>query len=239
MEKLLLVSADGHATMPTTLWDDYLDPKFHDYLPRLREEQEIYNKAMVLLTEANLAGRSSSLEVAYEEFDPDRVYRSGGWSGVWEAETRLKEMDREGVAAEFVFHGDFRAGDLFYSASNANYDPPVAQAGANAFNHWLHDTFGAHQDRLLLIGAVGRAVNRDAIMSSFEWIADHGFAGSYMPGFTKHPDQLPLDDEWWDPVWSLCEERGLTMVVHGGYGLLPGRMLGLSLIHISEPTRPY
>jgi predicted TIM-barrel fold metal-dependent hydrolase len=79
---------------------------------------------------------------------------------------------------------------------------------------------------LLLVGAVGRSIDRDVTMRELEWIADHGFAGTYMPGFTAHPDQRPLDDEWWDPVWGLCEERGLTLIVHGGYGFEPGLTLG-------------
>jgi predicted TIM-barrel fold metal-dependent hydrolase len=28
----------------------------------------------------------------------------------------------------------------------------------------------------------------------------------------------PLFDEYWDPFWSVCEERGLVVIVHAGFG---------------------
>jgi predicted TIM-barrel fold metal-dependent hydrolase len=225
MDKLLFVSADGHAVMPPELWPEYLERRYHDLLPRLHEENEVFVRAMTILADAQLLAGAPADE-GYDVFDKDRIYRSDGWTGAWDAEKRLVEMDREGVAAEFVFHGFYRSVDLFYNVSNANYAPDIVDAGVHGFNRWLHDTFGEHTDRLLLVGAVGRSIDRDATMRELEWIADHGFAGTYMPGFTAHPDQHPLDDEWWDPVWGLCEERGLTLIVHGGYGFEPGLTLG-------------
>ena len=28
----------------------------------------------------------------------------------------------------------------------------------------------------------------------------------------------PLFDEYWEPFWSVCEERGIAIVVHAGFG---------------------
>jgi predicted TIM-barrel fold metal-dependent hydrolase len=225
MEKLLVVSADGHAVMPPDLWSEYLDPKYHEHLPQLVGENELWTWAMTLLNDLQLEPGPAVPGGSLDDFDTERRYRDGGWTGAWDADMRLREMDREGVAAEFVFHGFFRAVDLFYNVSNFNYPPDVAEAGVRAYNRWAHDTFGAHPDRLLLTGAVGRCVDRDVVLRELEWIADHGFAATYMPGFTAHPDQVPLDDDWWDPVWSFCEERGLVLVAHAGYGFEPGLTL--------------
>jgi hypothetical protein len=38
--------------------------------------------------------------------------RNGGVMGVWDRKTRIQEMDREGVAAEFIHSGDPRASGL-------------------------------------------------------------------------------------------------------------------------------
>ena len=46
MEPLIIVSADGHGSMPPELWEQYLEPEFHEHLPRLRAEQEMYNSTM-------------------------------------------------------------------------------------------------------------------------------------------------------------------------------------------------
>ena len=41
MKNVTMVSADGHSVMPTDLWPEYLERKFHEHLPALRAEQEI------------------------------------------------------------------------------------------------------------------------------------------------------------------------------------------------------
>ena len=225
MENLLIVSADGHATMPTELWPTYLEKRYHELLPQLSEENEVFTRATGTMNDLQLGLGSTDAHDGYEVFDREHRYRDGRWAGAWDAEVRLGEMDRESVAAEFIFHGYFRACDLFYNISNANYPPDVAEAGVRGFNRWLCDIFGG-QDRFLLVAAVGRCLDRDVTMRELAWAAEHGFTGSYLPGFTAHPDQPPLSDEWWDPIWSLCEDLDLPLIVHAGYGFEPGITLG-------------
>ena len=40
-DKLIIVSGDSHAGMPNELWPEYLDKRFHDLLPQLREDNII------------------------------------------------------------------------------------------------------------------------------------------------------------------------------------------------------
>jgi predicted TIM-barrel fold metal-dependent hydrolase len=217
MDPLIIVSADGHASMPPKLWEHYLEKEYHDLLPRLRKENEIYNSSMWLLN--NMMMSEERLEVC----DADGVYRAGRWSGMWDLDVRLEEMDREGVAAEFVFYGDFRTSDLFINMMNGKYPPEAMDAGARAYDRWANDTFGPAKDRLLITGGIGSGLDRDALISELHWIADHGFVGTYAPGYSKVPGLLPFDDEYWDPVWATYAELGLALIVHGGYGFAQGR----------------
>jgi hypothetical protein len=41
MRNVSIVSADGHAVMPSEVWPDYLERRYHDYLPALRAENEL------------------------------------------------------------------------------------------------------------------------------------------------------------------------------------------------------
>src|SRR6476619_4381486 len=107
MDSLVMVSADSHASMPPELWDQYLEPEFHEHLPRLRHEHKVYTE--VFWTYNNNLLNDAAVEV----FDTQDAYKSGYWKGLWDRDIRLQEMDREGVAAEFVFYGDFRTSDLF------------------------------------------------------------------------------------------------------------------------------
>jgi predicted TIM-barrel fold metal-dependent hydrolase len=161
-----------------------------------------------------------------EVFDRAGAYRGGGVRGLHDLDVRLAEMDREGIAGEYVLHGDGRIVGLFFESGSQAYPEDVCAAGVRAYHRWLHDTFGSRQDRLFLLGAVGTGPCReiDDVLDETAWIADHGFRGVTLPGFTVYPDQRPLSDPAWEPFWSLCEARGLPLWVHGGYGEQQGAL---------------
>jgi predicted TIM-barrel fold metal-dependent hydrolase len=215
VRRVSIVSVDDHAVMPENAWPGYLEKRFHDHLVAFRAENAINQRAMYPLNDM-------LLNPALDVFDGEGAYRAERWRGAWDADVRLAEMDREGIAAEVVYHGFFRVADLGFSVMNAMYPPEVVDAGVRAYNRWAFDVFGGHPDRLLLVGAVGACTDLEAAMTEARWIADHGFLGMYMPGFLALPGQPPLDDSFWDPLWALCSDRALVLVVHGGYGLDQG-----------------
>jgi predicted TIM-barrel fold metal-dependent hydrolase len=216
MEPVMVISADGHASMPPELWEEYLEPAAHQYLPQLREEHDVSTKALWLLNNLILSEDTRNV------YDHDGVYAAGRWSGMWDLDVRLEEMDREGVAAELVYFGDFRTQDLFFNVMNGHYPPDAVDAGVRAYDRWAADTFGPAKDRLLLSGGVGSYVDVEASIAELEWIADRGFVGTYAPGFVAYPHLPPLYDEFWDPVWAAYARLGLVPIVHGGYGFDPG-----------------
>lgn len=209
MDPLIIVSTDSHAGMPKEQWPDYLDARFHDLIPALHADNEVYPTAIGLLTTKK--GSTTMLPELQE------VHREG-WHGLHDPILRLADMDREGVAAELIFHGDFRLGDLFHNSTNRRYPLEVWDAGARAWNHWAADTFGFAPDRFLLTGAVGPCTDLDITLADLDFMADHHFAGTYLPGYLRHPDTPPLFDPYWEPFWAACVERDLVVVVHAGYG---------------------
>jgi predicted TIM-barrel fold metal-dependent hydrolase len=211
-DKVIIVSSDSHAGVPKELWPEYLDARHHDLLGQLREDNEVYPRAIYLLTSRRATKGVPEVEEAHRT----------GWHGLHDPVLRLADMDREGVTAELVYHGDFRLGDLFHNATNRQYPLEVWDAGARAWNRWAADTFGFASDRFLITGAIGPCVDMASTVADLEWIADHGFAGTFCPGFMRHAGTPPLFDEYWDPFWSSCEDNGLAVVVHAGYGLEQG-----------------
>jgi predicted TIM-barrel fold metal-dependent hydrolase len=219
MEKLIMISADGHAVMPPELWTTFLEPKFHTYLDRLEKEGGLYSRMMQALMDMRTPAEM------LRSFDKLDSRGTGKWRGVWDLETRLAEMDREGVAAEFVFHGDHHAGDMFYSVFSGTYSFACVDAGVRAFNRWAHDAFGS-SDRLLLTSPVGSCSDIDAVIKEAHWIADNGFIGAYVPGFCAFPGQPPLYDPYWDRLWATYADLGLVLIIHGGYGAPQGVAFG-------------
>jgi predicted TIM-barrel fold metal-dependent hydrolase len=211
-EKVIIVSADSHAGMPRELWTEYLDERFHDLLPSLRQDNEIYGTAIYLL-----AGKTGSSSLP-EHAQAHRV----DYHGLHDAVLRLADMDREGITAELIYHGDFRLGDLFHNVTGRKYSFEAWEAGARAWNRWAADNFGFAMDRFLVTAAIGPCIDMDATLAEIEWIADHKFVGTYGPGYMTHADMPPLYDAYWEPFWSLCEERGIAIVVHAGFGTVQG-----------------
>ena len=220
MDKLTLVSLDGHAQMPPSAWPQYLDQRYHDRLDGLVRENKIYTT----ITRAFV--NHTHHDLAYDTFDTDMAVRNGGAEGLWALKPRIEQMDREGIAAEFVHGGDFRAAGLFYQSSNTNYAMQLCQAGVKAYNRWLYDTFGSEPDRLYLISMVSAAPWRDVeeMIEELDWCADRGFKAATTPGYVGYSDQPPLSDPYWDPFWARCEERGIVLWMHAGHGERQGEL---------------
>jgi predicted TIM-barrel fold metal-dependent hydrolase len=220
MEKLIITSADGHAVMPPEAWAQYLDKKYHRYLQRLHNDKATFSDSMKLLNDAMLTSD-------FDVYDLEHAYRSGQWEGLWNHDIRIQEMDREGVAAEFVFPGDLRAIDLFFNTTNASYSSEAIDAGALAYDRWALDTFGASKkDRLLLVGAPMTGLDLDAMIKEAHWMADNGFTGVYSPNYCAVAGQVPIYDKYWDPLWKVYAERNIVLITHAGWGLEQGFMHG-------------
>jgi predicted TIM-barrel fold metal-dependent hydrolase len=209
MDELIVVSADSHAGVPQELWPEYLEARYHDLLPGLHRDNEVYPSAIFIL------GAKSRSTTSVPEVQEAHV---SGYHGLHDAGLRLADMDREGVAAELIYHGDFRLGDMFHNNTNKEYPLDAWDAGARAWNRWCADNFGFASDRFLVVGAIGPCVDMDTTCADLDWMADHDFAGVYAPGYMRHPGLPPLFDDYWEPFWARCEERGLAVVVHAGFG---------------------
>ena len=209
MGKLIFVSSDSHAGMPKDQWAEYLDPRFHDLLPSLRHDNTMYPVAVHFLG-AQVGGTSGLDEV--------RDAHASGYGGLHDAQLRLDAMDLDGVAAEMIFHGDGRLGDLFHNSTNRAYPIDAWQAGAEAWNRWAADNFSIAPERFLVVAAIGPCTDMAAAVADVHRNADRGFVGTYCPGYMRPDDMVPLWDPYWDPFWSACEERDLAVVVHAGYG---------------------
>jgi predicted TIM-barrel fold metal-dependent hydrolase len=213
-EKLVVVSCDSHAGIPKDLWTEYMPAKYHDLLPSLREDNVIYPTAIYLLGQKG----------GSDHFEEHRLAHTEDWHGLHDATLRLADMDREGIAAELIYHGDFRLGDLFHNVTGRDYGRDAWEDGAKAWNRWASDNFGFATDRFLLTAAIGPCVDMDAAVAEIHWVADHGFTGTYGPGYMWHPDMPPLFDQFWDPFWAACEERNIAVIAHAGFGTEHGHV---------------
>ena len=149
MGKVSFVSVDGHAAMPPSAWASYMEGGHGADLERLGRENEVFAHSMGVLQKVTLPPEIDHV------FDPDGIFRGGAWQGLWDADIRVAEMDREGVASEIIYPGDPRATDPGFNVLNGTYPFDFVDAGVRAYDRWCHDTFGPHGERFLLVGAAG------------------------------------------------------------------------------------
>jgi predicted TIM-barrel fold metal-dependent hydrolase len=215
-DKVLFISADGHAVMPADQWVEYLPEEFHEELPSLHREIEVMSDTMTLLNDLSLP------ESMYDVWDKEGLYQSGEWKGLYDPQVRLRELDREGVTAEFIFNGDFRFPELGHNPMNGKHPHDFVDAGARAYDRWLADNFGPMKDRFLLSAPTGTNRDLDSTVRELHWAADQGFVAGFLPGFVRFEGLPELYDPYWEPVWQAHDECDLALIVHGGYGFDQG-----------------
>jgi predicted TIM-barrel fold metal-dependent hydrolase len=206
-DKVLIVSADGHVAPAMEAYRPYLDSRFHEQFDDYLKTYEAMRGGSRVSPPPDFFDRS--------EIDPYMEYMidSGAIDGEFDVDRRLKEIGREGVAAEVLFPNN----GVPFLDPFGKVDPELLEAGEWAYNRWIADFVSQRPERF-----VGQALvslrDVDAAVATVEWARDHGLKGVMLPGIELGAPRLHWDLAL-DPFWSTLEETGLTTNVHGGTGL--------------------
>src|ERR1700691_3491410 len=85
LDRLIFVSADGHAIAPPETFAPYLEHRYQDLLEELIAENQRFVELATILN-----GFSPE---QLELMDEEHAIRSGGALGAWDVKRRLQEMD--------------------------------------------------------------------------------------------------------------------------------------------------
>jgi predicted TIM-barrel fold metal-dependent hydrolase len=214
-DRLIVVSGDGHAAAPLETYRPYLEAKYQSALDELLPEEAEYQQ--------RIAGPAHPSSEAMAGFDFRGAMADGGEAGSYDIAVRLKEMDAEGVACDIVHSGTQSAPPLWYGTANRVHPAELQKAGVRAYHRWLVDFMEASGGRLAGVAEPGPTVDMDAEIKELQWLAERGFVSIGVPGQTRNPGLLrPLHDTYFEPYWSACEELGLVLSVHAGWGTEQG-----------------
>jgi predicted TIM-barrel fold metal-dependent hydrolase len=216
MDRIIIVSCDGHVSAPVEVYASYLESKYHDQLWRLSRENEQY------VDYFGEFGRPTDGEL--EIFDTRGRLRGGAEFGTWNAQRRLAELDADGIAAEFLLWGTQYNTTPFFAVGNRPYAPDVRAAGARAWNRMIADMTAQSHGRLLGVAEPGPCHDLDATIAELHWAVEHGFPTVTVPGSPADPDLPPLHDAHFEPFWSACDDLGLALSIHAGWGAPQGSM---------------
>ncbi len=136
-------------------------------------------------------------------------------SGHDDAGARLADMDRDGIAAEVIFHNSFNGQPIpFDDQGWPQFDnPELAAAGFRIYNRWLADFCSAAPERLIGLAHIP-LWDIDAAIEEVQWAADVGLRGVNFP--CARPLWTQYNDPSWDRFWAVVEETGLVLATHAG-----------------------
>jgi predicted TIM-barrel fold metal-dependent hydrolase len=212
MSRYVVISADGHAGPPASVYRDYLDPDFRD---RFDDHQQMMAELR------NAMGRDNSTFRAEWEEETDG---DGGLTAAFDSDTRNAILDEEGVAAEVLFPdadvlgtGRIASSPFGTGLGGDNSDAAQAVAGSRAHNRWLADF--VHQDPIRHLGvAIIPAIipDMDTVLELVVEAKSLGHSGILIP--TRWFDRPAYHDPIYEPLWALTEDLGLVLHTHSGAG---------------------
>ena len=212
MDRYVVISADGHAGPPASVYRDYLDPGFRD---RFDEHQR-----MMTELRAAMGNNDSTFREEWEaETDGD-----GGLTAAFDSDARNAVLDTEGVVAEVLFPdadvlgtGRIAASPFGTGLAGAADNADEAIAGSRAHNRWLADFVRAEPERRIGVAVIPAIIpDMDTVLGLVREAKDLGHRGILIP--TRWFDRPAYHDPWYEPLWTLTEELGLVLHTHSGRG---------------------
>jgi predicted TIM-barrel fold metal-dependent hydrolase len=210
MQRLMVISSDGHATARMNDYEGYLDPGF-------REEFRAF-----CVTYRERGSHTFEERALAQRLDPylvdewrETVIDAGRLEGNFDPRARVRELDTEGVAAEVLFPDFGLPFELYSPLLAAQLGEPVRDeahvvAGNDAYNRWLVDFTSDYRARFAMMASISFTDPRRAV-SDLRWAKESGFTGVMLPHF---PEEMPLYAGHYDPIWDTCEELDLLVNSH-------------------------
>lgn len=226
MDRYVLVSSDGHAGPPWEVLKGYLERSFYDDFDRwvtgwVNQQAPFYRSMEDARGEADRTRQTN-----------EQAVKEGGRDGAWDPVIRKRELDREGVAAEIMFHDGQNRNTVPFGmwgiTGGSYFSFKHHWAAAKAHNRWMAEFCATDPTRhygcaLILPQDV------EAAVVEMHRARKAGLRGIELPGLSM----LTNDPEaFWhhprhEPIWSACEELGMPLQIHVGaempnYGFAPG-----------------
>ncbi|HEV3108855.1 MAG TPA: amidohydrolase family protein [Candidatus Binataceae bacterium] len=202
-----IISADSHFVEPPGMWRERIDARFRDRAPTNEPGPEGGEylacediPRLMFHIGANFAAGRTTAELP-------KAYHAG-WEAapksVWDPAERLKEQDRDGVAAEIMYGSQ---AFLIYGVRDAEF----LMACYRAFNDWAAEYCSVNPERLL---GIGNLVLDDvpAAIKELERIAKIGLRGAMIPIGSR--EEQPYTSPEFDPFWAAAQDLNMTLSMH-------------------------
>ena len=201
-----IISADGHVCEPANCYTDFIDPKFRDRAPHIKEMDDG--------TEAFIVpGMRKPIQLGFVDgagFGPkERNKRaktmrfSDVRTGAYNGKDRVAFMDEDGLAAELIYAS-------IGMGITMHRDSEYKDACMKAYNRWLAGMCSDAPDRIFGLAQTA-VLGVDAAIEDFTWAKENGFVGMMMPGDPIHED---FDHTDYDALWQCATDLDMPICFH-------------------------
>ena len=218
-QPLIVITSDGHV-QPS------LEVDLRPYCPA--EHLATYD-AWLAATHDERMAREDGFVFGGDADDP-RVNDIQTWNlqteGRHDMKARTRDMDRDGVAGEIMFHGSAPHHPLPFLMSyvgSAMADSDLAFVGQRIYNDWLADFCSYEPERHVGLAHLPMW-DIDAAIGEVKRAHSIGLRGVNFP--QTRAEILPYEDPAWEPFWQVCEDLGMALANHGGGGASTPRTSG-------------
>ncbi len=230
-DRVLVVSSDGHATARMRDYRPYVAVAYRDEFDTFCD---LHDKEGTLTTDAESLKNRLDPYVVVDWVDT--VINPGRLGGQSNPHLRMKELDREGVAAELLFP-DFGLPFELHSALKSallgiERTPEQIEVANKAYNRWLADFCSESAGRLGGLATVSFVDVEDTV-AEIHWAKEHGLVGIVLPTLDE---AIPFFHPRHEPIWDVLEELRMPVASHVSISSVSKHSSYKSYMAVPHPT---
>ncbi|HEV8299115.1 MAG TPA: amidohydrolase family protein, partial [Acidimicrobiales bacterium] len=215
--RMPVIDADGHVVEPDRTFQEFLDPRYASYAPRVLRFADHFRYVcgdnMSFRIHADPATVGAPGRTTLDTGEPVVVAR-----GADDPAGRVADLDIEGIdrAVLYPTYGLMIQGVV---------EREPALALCRAINDWLAEYCRHDPVRLVGVGTLPMTDGDDAIAEARRCVEELGFRGVW-----RRPERFPgipaVHDPVFEPLWSYLEEADVALAIHPGLnGVIPDAFL--------------
>ncbi|MCF6436717.1 amidohydrolase family protein [Pseudoalteromonas sp. MMG022] len=204
-----IFDADRHVIEPVSLWEKYTNKKifsrFPIYLKQIENDDHEIPPVLMIGDHPVLDHWHEQIQIAAaHENGKSLVERTIATT----AEGQLMSMNDSAIKESLLFPSF-----AMYIVNHDKIDAEASLEFAKAYNSWLYDYIGSHNDRLHGVGIISRHDPKNMVEQLDDIVKRGWKVIKLRPEVIKgrslgHPD--------YEEFWNQCEQLNLTVAIHGG-----------------------
>lgn len=232
-----VIDADSHIVLPNddSWWRETMPKKYADWMPGYENSQLHAEGRIIEQPSATFHGQPTA--AAWFGKTQGATYTPGSWQkddpaaitvlealkkGGLNPADRLTAMDSEGIDITYIFPSKVLG--LLPALRSSAFAVEVARS----YNNWIADYCADSEGRLNPIAILPQ---QDLILAveEAERVRNKGFSAVMLRPNTV--GGLNVDHPNYERLWSVCQEAGIAVMFHEGYGVANIPRIGVERIH--------